>query len=167
MSHLVRVEVHQEYSWTFAGQRCLAVHEHQFARFLVNNAALSTLGERIYLYLQKFDSERNVIAKFLDRQNSKWLRLSPKVASGALALARVRGANVVFCGHTHEAFQAETSRVWYFNSGCWMSETPTYITVDESGVVIHDYEKERNSWETAAQKALRFSNPALKSSVAN
>ena len=167
MSHLVGVEVHQEYSWNFAGRRYLAIHGHQFDRFLVNNAALSAIGELIYLHLQKFDSRHNVIARFLDRQNSKWLRLSPKVASGALALARLRGADVVFCGHTHEAMHAETSCVRYFNSGCWMSETPTYITVDESAVAIHDYVKEQALSEAASGSLFEAAGPAMKSSLAS
>lgn len=151
MSHLVGVEVHQEYSWSFNGKRYLAVHGHQFDNFLLNNAALSAVGEFIYIHLQKFDSQHNVIARFLDRQNSKRLRLSPKVASGALAYARFRGADVVFCGHTHEATQAERQEVQYFNSGCWTSEAPTYLTVDEFGVAIHDYREELKALEAASQ----------------
>ncbi len=166
MSHLVGVEVRQEYSWTFDGKRYLAVHGHQFDRFIVNNAALSAIGERIFIHLQKFDFQHNAIARFLDRQNTKWLHLSPTVASGALALARLRGADVVFCGHTHEATQAGTSRIRYFNSGCWTHEMPTYITVDESGVVIHDYAKERASWEAELQATLDLSSPAMNSSAA-
>jgi UDP-2,3-diacylglucosamine pyrophosphatase LpxH len=166
MSHLVGVEVRQEYSWTFGGKRYLAIHGHQFDRFLVNNAALSALGEMIYIHLQKFDSEHNVIARFLDRQNTKWLRLSPKVASGALALARARGADVVFCGHTHEAMQAGTNRIRYFNSGCWTGEIPTYITVDDSGIAIHDYAKEMVSWESASQATLELASSAIKNSAA-
>ena len=41
MSHLVGVRVYQEYVWEFAGQRHLAVHGHQFDRFVVNNWLLS------------------------------------------------------------------------------------------------------------------------------
>src|SRR5580658_8462272 len=37
MSHLVGVRVYQEYRWDFGGERHLAVHGHQFDRFVVNN----------------------------------------------------------------------------------------------------------------------------------
>jgi UDP-2,3-diacylglucosamine pyrophosphatase LpxH len=142
MSHLVGIRVYQEYSWTFNTHRYLAIHGHQFDRFLVNNAALSAVVEAVYLQLQKLGSNRKALARFLDRQNSKWLRLSPKVARGALAYAKLRGADVVFCGHTHHSMQSEWNGIRYFNSGCWTHERPTYISVDESGVRIYEYEAE-------------------------
>jgi UDP-2,3-diacylglucosamine pyrophosphatase LpxH len=143
MSHLVGIKVYQEYQWDYAGKRYLAIHGHQYDSFLVRNAALSAAGEWVYMYLQKLDSKSKLISRFLDRQNSKWMRLSPKVASGALAYAKLRGADVVFCGHTHMAMQAERKGIRYFNSGCWTTEDPTYITVDELGVQIHDYVSEQ------------------------
>jgi UDP-2,3-diacylglucosamine pyrophosphatase LpxH len=139
MSHLVGVQVYQEYLWNFAGKRYLAIHGHQFDRFLVNNAALSAIGEFLHLQIQKLGSERKNLARFLDRQNSTWLRLSPKVAAGALAHAKVRNAEVVFCGHTHQPMKAENDGILYFNSGCWTGDESTYIAVDRSGAKIERY----------------------------
>jgi UDP-2,3-diacylglucosamine pyrophosphatase LpxH len=153
MSHLVGINVYQEYQWHYASKRYLAIHGHQYDSFLVRNAALSAAGEWVYMRLQKLDSKSRLISRFLDRQNSKWMRLSPKVASGALAYASLRGADVVFCGHTHMAMQAERKGLRYFNSGCWTTEDPTYITVDELGVRLHDYVSEQANrtleWEPA------------------
>lgn len=143
MSHLVGINVYQEYRWEYAGRRYLAIHGHQYDSFLVRNAALSAAGEWIYMRLQKLDSKSKFISRFLDRQNSKWMRLSSKVAAGALAYAGTQGADVVFCGHTHMAMQAERKGIRYFNSGCWTTEDPTYITVDEFGVQLHDYVSEQ------------------------
>jgi UDP-2,3-diacylglucosamine pyrophosphatase LpxH len=143
MSHLVGVRVFQEYEWTFAGRRLLAIHGHQFDRFLVNNAILSRAGEWVYLHMQRFDSKRKALSRFLDRQNSRWLRLSPKVAAGAIALAKNRRADVVFCGHTHEARFEEQDGVQYFNSGCWTtSRVPTFLTISEGGVQIREFVQE-------------------------
>lgn len=147
MSHLVGIKVYQEYRWKHAGTRYLAIHGHQYDSFLVRNAALSAMGEQIYLQLQKLDSKGKFISRFLDRQNSKWMRLSPRVATGALAYARLRGDDVVFCGHTHMSMQAERKGIRYFNSGCWTTEGPTYITVDGFGVQIHDYVSEQATRE--------------------
>ena len=143
MSHLVGITAYQEYQWDYAGKRYLAIHGHQYDTFLVGNAALSAAGEWVYMHLQKLDSKSKLISRFLDRQNSKWMHLSPKVAAGALALASQRGVDAVFCGHTHMAMQAERKGIRYFNSGCWTTEDPTYITVDELGVRIHDYVSEQ------------------------
>jgi UDP-2,3-diacylglucosamine pyrophosphatase LpxH len=140
MSHLVGVPVFQEYEWTFAGRRFIAIHGHQFDRFLVRNAVLSRAGEWIFLHMQSVDSKRKVLSRFLDRQNSRWLRLSPKVAAGAIALAKHRRADVVFCGHTHEPCCIERDGVSYYNSGCWTtSRVPTFVTISEAGISIREF----------------------------
>ena len=158
MSHLVGVPVHQEYAWTLAGRRYLAIHGHQFDRFVINNAALSALGAFCFLQIQKLDSERKSFAKFLDRLNSSWLRLSPKVAAGALAHAKIRGADTIFCGHTHQAMQTEQDGIFYFNSGCWANDDPTYVTVDENGVQIQHYWAERAALD-AGEAMARLTAP--------
>src|SRR5919108_4279673 len=56
LSHLVGVKVYQEYMWDYRGKRHLAIHGHQFDRFLVRNALLSIVGSFIYLALQKLDA---------------------------------------------------------------------------------------------------------------
>jgi len=91
MSHLVGVEVFQEYSWEFCGRSHLAIHGHQFDRFVVNNLPLSNLFTFIYLPVQKFDFCSKQLARFLDHLDTAWLRLSNKVASGALAHAQTKG----------------------------------------------------------------------------
>ena len=140
MSHLVGVRVYQEYLWDFGGRKYLAVHGHQFDRFLVNNALLSSIGEWIYLNLQHFDSKNNRLSRFLDRQNSRWLRLSPKVCNGALAFAKERRADVVICGHTHQAMHAERDGICYINSGCWTaSHPPTFVAIAESGITLSEF----------------------------
>src|SRR5271166_387167 len=44
MSHLVGVKVYEEYAWTYAGLRHVAIHGHQFDRFVINNLRLNYLG---------------------------------------------------------------------------------------------------------------------------
>jgi UDP-2,3-diacylglucosamine pyrophosphatase LpxH len=136
MSHLVGVRVYQEYAWEFAGRRHLAIHGHQFDRFVINNALLSSLGQLIFLQIQKLDFRQKRFSQFLDRLNTRWLRMSSKVATGALAHAKFRGAERVFCGHTHEILERHKSGVAYYNCGCWTSSIPSYITIDEEGVRI-------------------------------
>ena len=139
MSHLVGVKVYEEYEWEFEGRRHLAIHGHQFDRFAVNNLLLSTVGTLLHLQLQKLDFKGKRFSRFLDRLNARWLRLSEKVASGAILHARMRHADRVFCGHTHQAQFREREGVAYYNSGSWTDFPPTYITVDSEGVRIHQY----------------------------
>jgi UDP-2,3-diacylglucosamine pyrophosphatase LpxH len=139
MSHLVGVRVYQEYSWNYDGLRHLAIHGHQFDGFAIRQEFLSKFGILLYLQLQKLDLKGKTLSRLLDKLNTHWLRLSPKVCEGALEYARRRGFQRVFCGHTHAALEAERAGVRYYNSGSWVGADPTYITVAEQGVEIHRY----------------------------
>src|SRR5207244_13370015 len=59
MSHLVGIRVYQEYVWEFRGIQHLAVHGHQFDRFLTRNRVLSSLFSALHLGLQKMRSEEH------------------------------------------------------------------------------------------------------------
>ena len=139
MSHLVGVRVYQEYAWSYAGVRHLAVHGHQFDQFTVSNVTLSQFGGLLYLQLQKLDPGKKGFSRFLDRLNTRWLRMSPKVSSGALEYARRKGVERIFCGHTHAAMELERDGIRYYNSGSWVGAQPTFITVGERGVEIQRY----------------------------
>src|ERR1700675_1142818 len=140
MSHLVGVRVYQEYAWEYRGLRHIAIHGHQFDGFVVNNVRFNYLfGTLLYLQLQKWDSKGKTLTRFLDRLNTRWLRLSPKVAAGAIAHAQHHRAARIFCGHTHAALHKHENGIDYFNCGSWIDAHPTHITIGEEGVRIHEY----------------------------
>ncbi|MGB9071442.1 MAG: metallophosphoesterase family protein [Terriglobales bacterium] len=140
MSHLVGIRVYQEYHWDYQGLRHVAVHGHQFDNFVVGNVGFNYLfGTLLYLQLQKWDSKNKTLTRFLDRLNTRWLRMSSKVSAGALAHARHLNASRIFCGHTHEAMHKSDQGIDYYNCGSWIDEHPTYITAGEEGVRIHEY----------------------------
>ncbi|MGA2695635.1 MAG: UDP-2,3-diacylglucosamine diphosphatase, partial [Terriglobales bacterium] len=139
MSHLVGVQVYQEYAWNYGGLRHLAIHGHQFDNVGINNVRLNHWGTLLYFQIQKLDFKGKPVARMIDRLNTRWLRLSPKVASGALDHARFHQADRIFCGHTHDAMQQERDGIHYYNAGAWVDTKPTYITVDQEGVRIHEY----------------------------
>lgn len=140
MSHLVGVRVYQEYAWNYMGLRHLAIHGHQFDNVGINNMRLNHLGTLCYFQIQRLDFKNKPIARMIDRLNTRWLRLSPKVASGALAHARFHQADRIFCGHTHDPMHQERDGIHYYNSGAWVDAKPTYITIDQEGVRIHEYD---------------------------
>jgi UDP-2,3-diacylglucosamine pyrophosphatase LpxH len=150
MSHLVGVKVYQEYLWEFGGQRHLAVHGHQFDRFLVNNWLLSRVNTFLHLQLQKLDFKGKWFSRFVDRMGTRWLRLSAKVAAGAVSYARLRGVRRIFCGHTHVSLCRERDGIEYYNTGSWTDSIPTYLTVDAEGVRIHDSVEIRLEDDSAA-----------------
>jgi UDP-2,3-diacylglucosamine pyrophosphatase LpxH len=143
MSHLVGVRVYQEYCWVYRGLRHVAIHGHQFDGFQVNRVLLSRWGTSLYLQLQKLDFKSKPIARMIDRLNTRWLRMSEKVAAGAIAYAKHCQAERIFCGHTHQAMHVERDGVIYYNSGGWVDSRLTYLTIDESGVQIHEYDEQQ------------------------
>lgn len=152
MSALVGVRVYQEYAWEYAGAQHLAIHGHQFDRFVVNNLRLNHFWTVIYLKLQKLDFKGKPVARFIDRLNTRWLRMSSKVASGALLHARLRGAERIFCGHTHEAMQQQQDGLEYYNAGGWIDSRQTYITVGTEGVQIHEYQERPDNRDSGKER---------------
>ena len=152
MSHLVGVRVYQRYDWQFAGLRHIAIHGHQFDGFQVNNVRFSRLGTALYLRLQKLDFKSKPIVRLIDRLNTRWLRMSSKVAAGALQYARQHDAGRIFCGHTHQAVHVEHHGVHYYNSGGWVDSRLTYLTVDEQGVRIHEYKERADDRDSGQER---------------
>jgi len=63
------------------GSPSLAIHGHQFDRFVVNNLLLSSVGTFLHLQLQKLDFKGKAFSRFLDRLEPagcgfprRWLR---------------------------------------------------------------------------------------------
>ena len=140
MSHLVGVPVFQRYVWNYNGQRYLAIHGHQFDRFALDNVLLSRAGELLFSHIQKLDARNKTFSRCLDRLNTRWLRLSKKVADGALAYAKAGRIDHIFCGHTHLPMHRERDGVHYYNTGAWIDARPTYATVCKEGVAIREYQ---------------------------
>jgi UDP-2,3-diacylglucosamine pyrophosphatase LpxH len=161
MSHLVGVRVYQEYAWEYAGMRHLAIHGHQFDRLLANNLRLNYFGTLLYLLLQRLDVKGKPVARFIDRLNTRWLRMSAKVASGALFHARLHKADRIFCGHTHEAMHEEKDGIQYYNAGGWVGERLTYITIDAGGVRIHEYQQRPDHNDLDEERSERDATVAL------
>ena len=106
----------------------------------------------IYLKLQKLDFKGKPVARFIDRLNTRWLRMSSKVASGALLHARLRGAERIFCGHTHEAMQQQQDGIEYYNAGGWIDSRQTYITVGTEGVQTHEYQERPDDRDSGKER---------------
>jgi UDP-2,3-diacylglucosamine pyrophosphatase LpxH len=167
MSHLVGVPVYEQFVWEFDGKRHIAIHGHQFDRFAINNVLLSRLGEWGFHQLQKLDHKNKKFVRYLDRLNTRWLRLSAKVAAGALSYAKQGKAERIFCGHTHVALQQQKDGIEYFNAGSWVDSRCTYITISTEGVQIHEYSSSgaddsdsRPEREPAVAETAGFSRPA-------
>lgn len=134
-SSFLGVEVHREREWKFNGKTHLAIHGHQFDRFLVNNQFLSGIASALYLFLQKIDMEQQRFSRIIKRMSKRWLRLSEKVAAAAIRYGKRKNAQVIFCGHTHLALEKHPSEIDYFNTGCWTDIPSAFVTIDDDGTI--------------------------------
>ena len=106
------------------------------------------------------DGNRKRISRFIDRVNTRWLRMEARVAEGALLYARAGRVDRIFCGHTHVATHQSRHGVDYYNSGCWINANPTYLTIDEEGVRIRKYEGPKYEYEPVAETSPELLLPA-------
>ncbi len=141
VSHFIGIDVCDKYAWEQQGKRFLAIHGHQFDRFLEENVVISEIATLLYLLVQKLDTRRQRFSRLLKRLSKKWLRLSNQVAVRAARYGRMQGADYVFCGHTHRAARLQLEGVSYFNTGCWTDIPSHFITVDaENRIELHEHE---------------------------
>ncbi len=139
LSHLLGVQVYEEYIWESGGRRLMATHGHQFDTFLQQRVIISNVASWLYLLLQRLDRESQRLSRWVKRSSKSWLRVSDKIARDAVDHALRRNADIVFCGHTHLALEMQAEGVRYYNSGCWTDRPSQYITIDhENRVAIHE-----------------------------
>ncbi len=140
LTHLLGIPVYDEYLWEFDGETYLAIHGHQFDDFLNQNVVISEIACAVYKFFQKIDSQEQRMSRWMKRRSKTWLRVSEKIALDAIAYAKKKNAQHVFCGHTHQAMEYQEHGVRYYNSGCWTDKPAHYIAIDtSSGVSIKEY----------------------------
>lgn len=131
LSRLIGVHVHNQYIWASGGKRYLAIHGHQFDRFISKNVIVGSLASAVYNLIKKFDhgDGGGALISWIRENNRSWLRLSDEVASKSVAYGKMRGVDTVFCGHTHIAREDKISGLNYYNSGCWVESPSHLITI--------------------------------------
>jgi metallophosphoesterase superfamily enzyme len=85
LSRLIGVHVHNQYIWSAAGRRYLAIHGHQFDRFLSSNPIIGGVASKVYNLIKRFDRGESggVLSRWIMHNNRSWLRLSDEVAGGS------------------------------------------------------------------------------------
>lgn len=140
MSHLIGIKVYSDYLWKHNGKKFLAVHGHQFDRFLNENVIISSVSSFIYNKIQKFGKNKQTVSRFIKRKSKGWLRLSYKVADSAIEYAGKKNLDYIICGHTHQKLHKKKAGIEYYNTGCWTDIPSTYITIDNEGIVrLNDF----------------------------
>lgn len=128
LSRLLGISVHNKFVWEEAGKKFLAIHGHQFDRFLNNNVVISHVAFFIYHWLKRFSPD-GYLVNLIKKRNQTWKRNVLEVAKGALKLAETLKADYVFCGHTHVINTAENHGIKYYNTGSWVERPSAFVTI--------------------------------------
>lgn len=140
MSRVVGTRVYDQYIWEHRNKRFLAMHGDQFDQLMRRDSAFNKVMHNVFLMIQRLDKDAEHIVRLIDRTNAFFRRLSKKVATGAVAHAKLHKANYVFCGHTHLAMQKvhvdEGNVIHYYNVGCWTRSPATFAAIDETGNIL-------------------------------
>lgn len=136
LSELIGVKVYNRYVWRSGKKKFLAIHGHQFDRFLSKNFIISAIAMSIYNLIKRFDTKNKLFSNWIKGSSKFWLRLSAEVARGAIFYARLMRADSVFCGHTHLAMHKQAGKIDYYNSGSWVETPSGYIAVKGGKIEI-------------------------------
>jgi UDP-2,3-diacylglucosamine pyrophosphatase LpxH len=141
-SSLIGATVHNEYMWEFAGKKCLAIHGDQFDEFYKGHINLVEWGTWVYQALQSFGPKTTPLCLYLKNNSKHYARAINIVAQGAARYAEKKGADVIFCGHTHHAEHKRIENIEYYNSGTMQSAIVSCISLGEQGFRIHIFEED-------------------------
>lgn len=139
ISHLLGVDVANEYEFMSGGYKMLALHGDRFDKFITKHPILTAIADTIYAGLQYIDKSF-ATARQAKRASKTFLRCSERIEKEAIELAEKKGAQFVFCGHTHmEVAHPKYDGISYYNSGCWTELPCSYLQVCEGKVSLLHY----------------------------
>jgi len=128
LSRLLGIKVRNKYVWQSANKKFLAIHGHQYDRFLHDNIIISRAAFFLYDLLKRINPD-GYIVNLIKKRSQTWKRNSLEVAKGALRFARSMKVDYVFCGHTHIINTAEDYGIKYYNTGSWIEKPSGFITI--------------------------------------
>jgi UDP-2,3-diacylglucosamine pyrophosphatase LpxH len=132
VSHLLGVDVTEEYVFQSGSKKILALHGDRFDNFIADHPILTHLADCLYHFLQKIHI---YWAQYAKRNSKTFLRCSDQIEKKAKEYAAKKKCDVVCVGHTHMELDSP-GVISYFNSGCWTELPCTYLTVKDGSVKI-------------------------------
>ncbi len=122
ISHIVGVEILDEYVYRNGKIEVLILHGDQFDTFITEYKWLTEISCGIFYFIQKWMPHR--AARWIRRFTKRWQRNSELIERRATEYARGRGIANVTCGHTHLPLESTIDGVHYINSGTWIEPPP-------------------------------------------
>jgi UDP-2,3-diacylglucosamine pyrophosphatase LpxH len=122
ISHIVGVDILDEYVYDNGQVRLLILHGDQFDTFITNYKVLTDLACGVFYWIQRYAPHNT--ARWIRRITKRFQRNSQLVQGQAIEYARGKGYRYVTCGHTHLSLTAEVDGVRYYNTGTWIEPPP-------------------------------------------
>ena len=149
ISHIVGVEILDEYVFDNQQIQLLILHGDQFDNFTTGYPWLTEVACGIFYFIQIWMPHR--AARWIRRISKRWQRNSQLIERRAVEYARGHGFHYVTCGHTHLPLVAQREGVRYINSGTWTEAPPCpFVAVKGTEVRLKYWPPEPLGQEVAA-----------------
>jgi UDP-2,3-diacylglucosamine pyrophosphatase LpxH len=122
VSHIVGVDIHDEYIHDNGAIRLLIFHGDQFDHFITRYKWITSAACKMFYAIQRYFPHN--ASRWIRRVSKKFQRNSQLVMRTAIDYARQKGCRFVTCGHTHLELETEQDGVRYFNTGTWTDHPP-------------------------------------------
>lgn len=158
VSHIVGVEILDEYLYDNGQVRLLILHGDQFDTFITKHVYLTEIACGCFYYLQQLVPHR--AARWVRRISKKWQRNSQLVERRAIDYARGLSCRHVTCGHTHLPMVSEHDGIRYYNTGTWMESPPCpFLTVRGDTIRLEFWPRQLESPSSIAHTDTAHSLP--------
>ncbi len=139
MRNRLNITITDEYIWSCAGRKYLAMHGHQFKRIFLDFSLRYQISCYFYSLARLWGGGGNKKFRIYIDKLHKRTRPSRRMARKAIFYGRAKNVDSIICGHTHESFRIAAGDVEFLNSG-WSYFTPsTYLTIDDRGAKFHEF----------------------------
>jgi UDP-2,3-diacylglucosamine pyrophosphatase LpxH len=135
ISHIVGVEILDEYIYENGQVRLLILHGDQFDTITSEYPLVTNIAAGIFFYIQKWAPHS--AARWIRRMSKRWQRNSQLIQKRAIEYSKGKNCAFVTCGHTHLPVEAHVDGITYFNSGTWTDHPPCpFVSVKGSEVKL-------------------------------
>lgn len=144
VSHLIGVDVAEEYELVSGDKKIIIMHGHQFDKFISEHPFITSIADWFYRLMQKIDKSFRWMQR-AKRASKTFLRCSEIIETKAKNYAIKKGYDIVCCGHVHlECAHPITNEndIGYFNSGCWTEYPGFYLAIKNGEVKVKRFEYE-------------------------
>ncbi|GBD91766.1 phosphodiesterase [bacterium BMS3Abin04] len=139
LTQLLGITVFDEYLFEWNKKKVLVMHGDVFDVFTSKYPLISNIADIIYKLTIYFDPTNMRISKWLKRNSKAFLRNIQIVRERAAKYAKHRHADIVICGHTHYAEEADINGIKYFNSGSWTTNPSYFIGFTKNDVQLVEF----------------------------